>query len=638
MSLIVSGGYLSSRIPNPGPITQIQPFTYEDGVTFAELLAGIKRYIIVTLEPYLLDLTGEVDEKITNLIIAVDAALDAQTELVDQKIADLDALVTDKIADLVTLVNTTLADQTASVDAKIATLEADVAEAIQQVIDSAIEVQDVVVAGILNNPASDSRVVSDKLYVPPLLKSDNSAAAALTYVSVDDYNAVGDGVTDDGDAIIAALAAAGPSSRVRLGAFKRYFTSKTLPLDLHQHLEGAASSFGTGVSARAEIVSTALVGVTMRSYAGMSNLVLRGAADTVVGSTGIKMLNNTSNSLSLDNVSVMQWETGVLLDQVYYAELNRVETRRNAVGFRITSSLNITMIAPQINCQKADNTPGIGIWGTARALTIIGGSIEQFLSGIRVFNSETLNLHGVYFESTLAAANVRGIDSASIINTTINAYGCYVYMPNLTSWMELRGGTGRVLNAHGNTFIAGSASANVPNAAAYRFTVTGHQVDLSGDNWERVDPADTFYTAVDGGTLPVPGVRVVTPVGDDGSGRVPGHVLDGNLPTRPIQRITHSVDGALTIDPRYGEVEVTLGANATSIVLANPGLNGQELVLTFIQPVGGAYTITQPGFFRWNSNTAPAAPTANTRTTVTYKFNATAARWFEQSRSVNMGN
>jgi hypothetical protein len=469
--------------------------------------------------------------------------------------------------------------------------------------------------------------------------SDTARALASTVgrgISVASYGAVGDGTTDDTAAIQSALDAGGDASTITLVPGASYRLTGSLVTHIWQRIEGASAQYGTGSTAPAELifdVSGSTVGIRARSYTYLKDLLIRGPGDAVGTCVGVQMYDGTSNALSLDNVSVNDWATGADLNGVYYGLFIRPEFRRNATGMRITSSLNISIYNPQINSSRAGGTPGVGIDGAARPLSIFGGSIEQFQSGIKVFHSETLNLFGVYFETTLAAANVRGVDSPSLINTTINAYGCYVYTPNVTTWIEQRGGTGRVLNAHGNSFIAGASSANVTGSAAYRFSA-GHGVDISGDNWVRVETALTSYTGFDGGALPYPGVRVEIPIGYAGAFTAPGTVLDGKLPLRPVESKTVTVAGVVIINPAFGNTELTLKANATSMNLESVGIHRQELSLTVIQDATGGRTYAYPSNFRFAGGAAPSNTTANTRTTVSMRYDGVVNRWFEVSRAV----
>ncbi|WP_341945632.1 glycosyl hydrolase family 28-related protein [Microbacterium sp. LWH11-1.2] len=505
--------------------------------------------------------------------------------------------------------------------------------------DADYKLPDPVLAALSVDVANPATVVGGALaeaFVGPLDATVSGPKAPLVYRNVDDFGAVGDATTDDRAAIQAALDAAGVGGRVLLSPHKRYRVAGTLITQTWQTLEGAVGAFGSGASTSAELVfavSGSTPGIRARSYTKLKNLLIRGPGDAVGTCVGVKMYDSSANSLRMENVSVDDWAIGVHLDQVYYGLLLNPAFRRCGTGIKITSSLNIAMHNPQINTQRADGTVGIGIDGCARPLSIFGGSIEQFQSGIKVFHSESLNLFGVYFESTIASANVRGIDTAAFINTTINAIGCYIYTPNLTTWIEQRGGTGRVLNCRGNSFIAGAASANVSGSAAYRFTV-GQNVDITGDNWVRVETALTSYTAVDGGGLPYPGARVEIPVGYTAGGSVPGTILDGKLRLQPVEAKTHAVAGVATINPDFGNTEITVSANVTSMNLTAVGSHRQELILTIVQDATGGRTYVYPSNFRFAGGVAPSDTTASTRTTVRMQYNGVLNRWFEVSRTV----
>jgi lysophospholipase L1-like esterase len=95
------------------PIPQVQPFTYRDGITMLGKLEGLTKYICKTVIPY-------IDENFTNLTNGVESDINALVELINA--------------------------------------------AIDSIINSSIEVQDSVVAGIFNNPASATRIVTDALY------------------------------------------------------------------------------------------------------------------------------------------------------------------------------------------------------------------------------------------------------------------------------------------------------------------------------------------------------------------------------------------------------------------------------------------------------------------------------------------
>lgn len=117
--------------PAPGPVVQIQPFTYSDGITFVEILYALKQYITDEIVPAFNAFPGQVNEAVVKLVAEVDAHLAEQSAANDVKIQEL-----------VTYVN----------------------EQVQLIIDDSIDVQDPVVAGMFNNPSSQTRQAADSLY------------------------------------------------------------------------------------------------------------------------------------------------------------------------------------------------------------------------------------------------------------------------------------------------------------------------------------------------------------------------------------------------------------------------------------------------------------------------------------------
>lgn len=223
---IVTPTNLSGFPQNGHTYTNVTPFTYRDGLTFASKLEGLSSWIYRTLVPHI---DGELgafqqswDDEITALQAAVNVALAAQAENV----------------------NDALATETANNDAKIAELEADVEAAVNSVINSSITVNDAVVKGILQNLTSLTRVYLDSVYGK---KSDVDNLLALTSTGrlgtaltdsvtdhegrIDDIEAsesewyanlhgvVADGVTDQSTAVNAFLVAAAAAGKIAV--FKR---------------------------------------------------------------------------------------------------------------------------------------------------------------------------------------------------------------------------------------------------------------------------------------------------------------------------------------------------------------------------------------------------------------------------------
>lgn len=98
--------------------------------------------------------------------------------------------------------------------------------------------------------------------------------------------------------------------------------------------------------------------------------------------------------------------------------------------------------------------------------------------------------------------------------------------------------------------------------------------------------------------------------------------------------ITLATAGAVTIDATKGDVIVTLQANATSSVIANPAVN-QKITVTFLQDATGGRTYVWPSNVKFAGGAGPADTTANKRSSVTLWYDGTS--WQEQARSVAVG-
>lgn len=142
MSMIIAGSTRGVWPPNIGPLTEIQPFTYEDALTYTDVLGSMKKYIKFVLVPYLETVVGELNEINAGVITAITDKLEEQTADVVAKLEAQDAANDVKIADLETYVN----------------------EQIQLIINDSIQVQDPVVAGMVNDDESQTRTALDTKY------------------------------------------------------------------------------------------------------------------------------------------------------------------------------------------------------------------------------------------------------------------------------------------------------------------------------------------------------------------------------------------------------------------------------------------------------------------------------------------
>jgi hypothetical protein len=101
---------------------------------------------------------------------------------------------------------------------------------------------------------------------------------------------------------------------------------------------------------------------------------------------------------------------------------------------------------------------------------------------------------------------------------------------------------------------------------------------------------------------------------------------------------TLSANGPVLVDCLNGSAHnITLSANATSMSFTNAVID-LEMTVTIIQDTTGGWTYAWPSNCRFAGGVAPSDATASTRTTVSFRYSSTVARWHEVSRAVAVPN
>ncbi len=168
------------------PFSSITPFTYSDAMTHLELLEKLRVYAGVTLPD---EINKVLDEYSIELTAEVQAAIDLMIGTLNDKIVEI---------------NDALADQQADYTQKISDLTVYVDNAVQQIINDSIEVQDPVVAALMADPDSDTGQTARDVF---------PVKSGLPYVNIADYGAALDG-TNDVAAVEAAYADVAPGGTV----------------------------------------------------------------------------------------------------------------------------------------------------------------------------------------------------------------------------------------------------------------------------------------------------------------------------------------------------------------------------------------------------------------------------------------
>lgn len=467
-----------------------------------------------------------------------------------------------------------------------------------------------------------------KGFLSPLSKTTTTAASPVTYVNAADYGAVGGNTGDQTAALQAAINAAGAGGVVRIPSGTYRLTSG-LTIPAWTTVEANSPIFGAGGSAAVELrfdISGPTVALTVGTYATLRNLKLRGPGTAIGTCKGI-----TAASATFEQVSVINFATGVHLTNGYYSLFYRCEFTRNGTGLRLTGCYNVNLVVCQFYCgSTVDDSPQNAIVGAARGLNIYGGAIEGYKSAVSLSSAEILGMYGVYFE-TKVDANAFAIQAAALSTATITAIGCMVYLNGHNRWIDTTSSTNTSVSAHGNHFVAVEASVQAPIA----YVIAHDQANVLGpDNWAEVVKTGATYVTVASGALPARGSVVTMPIGwSQGPNVYDGRrKLDGFF----LQALITS--GAVTFDSRYLKHAVNLAANATSSTISNASNIAQEMEISWVQDATGGRTYVWPTGCRFAGGSAPLDTTLNTQTTVRFRYNTSTGHWVEVSRAVAVPN
>ncbi|WP_420175421.1 glycosyl hydrolase family 28-related protein [Luteococcus sp. OSA5] len=308
--------------------------------------------------------------------------------------------------------------------------------------------------------------------------------AYRTWTSVREFGATGDGSTDDTEAIQRAVEAAGEGGTVYfpLGTYRISAPLRGLP---QQTFRGSGSN--SGVSARflrgVQIVASHAGAVLqLAPCSHVRELRLMGPGDTVSGSVGISARD--SSAVVLDEVTIWHTELGIDLSKCWYAHINHCSLWNNQTAMRVEYCYNVSLHNIRISGLLADGSSnGTGIEMVDRSLlSLHGGAIEQYRTGISLGSAMQLSMFGVYMETRTVGSH--GV-LASGDGPQVLATGCQVYVNNHQAWIDLSGARGGGLSANANKFKGGQAG---QPTLAYRWkaSASAPRVQIGGDSWHDV--------------------------------------------------------------------------------------------------------------------------------------------------------
>lgn len=443
-------------------------------------------------------------------------------------------------------------------------------------------------------------------------------------INVKDYGAVGDNSTDNTAAITAAVTAAGSGGTVYFP--KGIYRSGPLTTPIFTHLRGDTLQWGAG-NPTTVLYFPGLTGtdvaLTLGTNSSLTNLVLRGPGYSVGTVKGI-----AAGTLHTFNLSVLDFATGIHLTSAYYAQMRAAEFSRCGTGLKLSDAYNVNLYGPRFYCTTAAFR-GIAIDGGGRGLNIFGGSIEAYSTGIKLYTAQTVNLSGVYFE-TPVSTNAIGVDANGLNQVTINVRDCFVYLMGHTYFVKAGSCSDLELVSTGNHFAC--AVDGVTAAVAYLVS-SSQNVYLADDNFSEVLQTGISYVVPAIGA----GITVAWPnkaAGRYGVGATIGVILEGRRRILYESEQTVATNTSVTFNCSYVVHAITLQANATSSGFSANVVPGQNITITWIQDAVGGHTYVWPAPCKFAGGVAPSDTTASTRTTVTFRYNDTVARYHETSRAV----
>lgn len=162
-------GFVPSFAPRQRAFSNIQPFTYEDGLTYHEILEEMRAYIQVTLVPF-------IQNGLDNFGQEVIDALNARLSEVEDRIDETEILVAEA---------QTVRDEVANIQTVIQGIYTDAQAAADQASDA---------AALAETARSASETARDDAEAA---RDEIAAAVRVRLTAPADFGAVGDGVADD---------------------------------------------------------------------------------------------------------------------------------------------------------------------------------------------------------------------------------------------------------------------------------------------------------------------------------------------------------------------------------------------------------------------------------------------------------
>jgi hypothetical protein len=324
----------------------------------------------------------------------------------------------------------------------------------------------------------------------------NVQAKLRETVSVKDFGAVGDGVTDDTAAIQAAIDATPEGGTLFL--IGKFVCTSALTIPKSITIEGQDNWLGA-VSSSA--ISNSYVGFTNDTngfeLAANANVTFKSFViscdySTVGSSTknGIEIIQ-TNSTINLQNCVVQKFVRGVNCYQSYYNKFIDSTITNCGTGVYLDNCYNAFFSGMTFGAWNTSTTYGLTLVNGS-TVSFCGGSIEsQTGYGVGVYSQSHISLFGTYFEC------FGGYTIQFDTGAAVNVIGCHVFLTvgstRFISIDSLSSVDTRVFSRNNRLIVPASPSTDAVTAYQFNTSDILAFADVAGDSWISSPGANVLY-------------------------------------------------------------------------------------------------------------------------------------------------
>lgn len=320
--------------------------------------------------------------------------------------------------------------------------------------------------------------------------------------NVRDYGAVGDGVTDDSDAVINCINSA-KSGGIVFFPEGIYLITKPLTFPTDSVVRGIGIREGT--SGKGNPPSNGIF-LNVPQSLWQNGAMLTVSPNCLVqdiaiwgpkSGTGIYC----SSSCTFDNVDVQLFNTAFSVANLWYGYFRNLRLYQNNTGFECSYCYNMKLLNPRFSLRNWDDEPGIGFnMNLQMDIGVIGGSIESYDTAFKYGSNyaEHVSLIDVYMEANSPVQTFTSqygaipIDMTNTSQCSIYLSGCHFYLSNTHAFIRANGANRGVITSIGNK-MKGGANSNYLGYYCQSNGSTNVARVMIGDDMTSTSPNPTVY-------------------------------------------------------------------------------------------------------------------------------------------------